>query len=125
MRAEIPLGTYSYSISVTVTENGSGTTHTGSTTFQMTVGCPDPAKNAFSIDQSISTIELLNKGTNSDKSLNGGSAMTATIQIFGTDVPRPDCAVITWSVAEDSTTLVSQFGGSPVSIDSTTAPTIL
>ena len=91
----------------------------------MTVICPDPTLVTFSIDQSVTMPELLNKGTNSDLSLNGGSAMTATVQITGTDVPRPDCAVITWSVAEDSTTLESQFGGTAVSIDSTSAPTVL
>ena len=79
LSAEVPLGTYSYSISVSVTENGSGTTHTGTTTFQMTVGCPNPTLNTFTIDQSVATPELLNKGANSDISLNGGSAMTATV----------------------------------------------
>ena len=91
----------------------------------MTVICPDPTLVTFSIDQSVTVPDLLNKGTNSDISLNGGSAMTATVQMTGTDVPRPDCATFTWSVAEDSTTLTSQFGGTAVTLDSTSAPTAL
>ena len=78
LMAEVPLGTYSYSISVSLTENGSGTTHSSTTTFQMTVACPDPSNVTFSIDQSVTVPDLLNKGTNSDISLNGGSAMTVT-----------------------------------------------
>ena len=88
----------------------------------MTITCPDPTGNTFSIDQSVTVPDLLNKGTNSDVSLNGGSAMTATVQFSGSDIPRPDCVVITWSVAEDSTTA---FNAADITLDSTTAPTAI
>ena len=68
-----------FSISVVLTENGSGTTHTGITTFIMTIICPNIANVSIAIDQSVTVPDLLNKGTNSDVNLNGGSAMTATV----------------------------------------------
>ena len=91
----------------------------------MTVACPDPSNVTFSIDQSVTVPDLLNKGTNSDISLNGGSAMTVTAQMDSTDIPQPDCITVTWSIAEVTTTLESQFGGTAVTLDSTSAPTVL
>ena len=71
----------------------------------MTVVCPEATYNTLSIDQpSITVPDLLNKGTVSDISLNGGSPITASAKNGFADLPS-DCVDVTWSVAEDSTTL--------------------
>ena len=92
--------------------------------FVVTVNeCPEVA--SMSIGESINDISVAFSGTNKAVELNSGSAITVTAYDTKNVVILNSCLQLTFTVIDNTGAVEKAYGGSPLSLDSSSTPTTI